>query len=75
MCLIFFDAGWQKVSDHNSVSALPQKSIREAWRLPDPKSEIVDSEIKMGLTGLELVTLRLSSACSNQLSYTPAAAE
>ena len=26
----------------------------------------------MGLTGLEPVTLRLSSACSNQLSYTPA---
>ena len=26
---------------------------------------------KMGLTGLEPVTLRLSSACSNQLSYRP----
>ena len=26
----------------------------------------------MGVTGLEPVTLRLSSACSNQLSYTPA---
>ena len=26
----------------------------------------------VGLTGLEPVTLRLSSACSNQLSYTPA---
>jgi hypothetical protein len=26
----------------------------------------------MGLTGLEPVTLRLSSACSNQLSYRPA---
>ena len=25
----------------------------------------------MGVTGLEPVTLRLSSACSNQLSYTP----
>ena len=25
----------------------------------------------MGLTGLEPVTLRLSSACSNQLSYRP----
>lgn len=25
----------------------------------------------VGLTGLEPVTLRLSSACSNQLSYTP----
>ncbi len=29
----------------------------------------------MGLTGLEPVTLRLSSACSNQLSYRPACAE
>src|SRR5262245_39429606 len=28
----------------------------------------------MGLTGLEPVTLRLSSACSNQLSYRPLAA-
>jgi hypothetical protein len=26
----------------------------------------------VGLTGLEPVTLRLSSACSNQLSYRPA---
>ena len=28
----------------------------------------------MGLTGLEPVTLRLSSACSNQLSYRPGSA-
>lgn len=27
----------------------------------------------VGVTGLEPVTLRLSSACSNQLSYTPLA--
>ena len=27
----------------------------------------------VGVTGLEPVTLRLSSACSNQLSYTPRA--
>ena len=27
--------------------------------------------VNMGLTGLEPVTLRLSSACSNQLSYRP----
>jgi hypothetical protein len=33
------------------------------------KSEIEDG--KVGLTGLEPVTLRLSSACSNQLSYRP----
>jgi hypothetical protein len=29
------------------------------------------AEMRMGLTGLEPVTLRLSSACSNQLSYRP----
>ena len=28
----------------------------------------------VGVTGFEPVTLRLSSACSNQLSYTPSAA-
>ena len=28
--------------------------------------------MRVGLTGLEPVTLRLSSACSNQLSYRPA---
>ena len=28
----------------------------------------------VGVTGFEPVTLRLSSACSNQLSYTPAEA-
>ncbi len=33
----------------------------------DPKSEMKP----LGLTGLEPVTLRLSSACSNQLSYRP----
>ncbi len=31
--------------------------------------------MEMGLTGLEPVTLRLSSACSNQLSYRPGIAE
>ena len=34
--------------------------------LPDPGEDLV-----VGLTGLEPVTLRLSSACSNQLSYRP----
>ena len=28
----------------------------------------------VGVTGVEPVTLRLSSACSNQLSYTPSTA-
>ena len=30
-----------------------------------------ESDRVVGLTGLEPVTLRLSSACSNQLSYKP----
>ncbi len=41
---------------------------------PPHQSEVRDrkSEMKpLGLTGLEPVTLRLSSACSNQLSYRP----
>ena len=29
----------------------------------------------VGVTGVEPVTLRLSSACSNQLSYTPTSIE
>src|SRR5262249_3289489 len=33
--------------------------------------KLANREVKMGLTGLEPVTLRLSSACSNQLSYRP----
>ena len=31
--------------------------------------------VSVGVTGFEPVTLRLSSACSNQLSYTPVCAE
>ena len=35
-------------------------------------SQLFNSALEMvGLTGLEPVTLRLSSACSNQLSYRP----
>jgi hypothetical protein len=30
------------------------------------------SSVRVGVTGFEPVTLRLSSACSNQLSYRPA---
>ena len=33
-------------------------------------SQIVNNQV-VGVTGVEPVTLRLSSACSNQLSYTP----
>ena len=42
----------------------------------DQKSRRIPSENLfnqvVGVTGFEPVTLRLSSACSNQLSYTPA---
>ena len=33
--------------------------------------ELIPTVRPVGLTGLEPVTLRLSSACSNQLSYRP----
>ena len=41
--------------------------------LPSPVSGLPLSALRrvVGLTGLEPVTLRLSSACSNQLSYRP----
>ena len=51
--------------------------------LPNPKRSLLafypfllflftaDSVNLVGVTGVEPVTLRLSSACSNQLSYTP----
>ena len=35
------------------------------------RSTSPSTEASLGLTGLEPVTLRLSSACSNQLSYRP----
>jgi hypothetical protein len=48
------------------------------WQLAEPTParllEIEIGNLKVGLTGLEPVTLRLSSACSNQLSYRPVAA-
>jgi hypothetical protein len=44
----------------------PARSKRvDVVSLKQPKAQAV------GLTGLEPVTLRLSSACSNQLSYRP----
>jgi hypothetical protein len=45
---------------HVILCSLPRASIEPAKSLE-----------KVGLTGLEPVTLRLSSACSNQLSYRP----
>ena len=37
---------------------------------PAPFRQIVFSQV-VGVAGFEPATLRLSSACSNQLSYTP----
>ncbi len=43
-------------------------------RLCDPRRrfQVKCCQKVVGVTGVEPVTLRLSSACSNQLSYTPA---
>ena len=40
---------------------------------PGPSLQAKQLQV-VGVTGFEPVTLRLSSACSNQLSYTPAVA-
>ena len=42
------------------------------WDPLDPFKVSALPSVVVGLTGLEPVTLRLSSACSNQLSYRPA---
>jgi hypothetical protein len=55
----------------------PGKSIFCKWRpaFAALRRGIFSRGEKMvGVTGVEPVTLRLSSACSNQLSYTPNAA-
>ena len=39
------------------------------WKFPAENCKSSDQVV--GVTGFEPVTLRLSSACSNQLSYTP----
>ena len=48
---------------------------RTELRCPGFKAQTADSENYckqvVGVTGFEPVTLRLSSACSNQLSYRP----
>ena len=38
---------------------------------PDCFASVKSFQKVVGVTGFEPVTLRLSSACSNQLSYTP----
>ncbi len=40
-------------------------------QLPQKKAKSTSLALVVGLTGLEPVTPRLSSACSNQLSYKP----
>ena len=52
--------------------------VKEQSRNPGPRLAAPDLRFQakwlqvVGVTGFEPVTLRLSSACSNQLSYTPA---
>ena len=40
-------------------------------RANSKRSDLLDSLSMVGVAGFEPATLRLSSACSNQLSYTP----
>ena len=47
---------------------IPLESIYDSYR---KNSKRVDYYQVVGLIGLEPMTLRLSSACSNQLSYRP----
>jgi hypothetical protein len=46
-------------------------SCRVPVRLGQTQRQSLEPGQGLGLTGLEPVTLRLSSACSNQLSYRP----
>ena len=55
------------------IITYPCKDFKEPWRnqLNDkPRQKSLQFRM-VGLTGLEPVTPRLSSACSNQLSYKP----
>ena len=47
------------------------RSFHRTTRSGLPPREIIINRQVVGVTGFEPVTLRLSSACSNQLSYTP----
>src|SRR6266404_679946 len=61
----------RKLGNCRGSSLLPVGCQRRSRHpIGNRKSEIENG--KVGLTGLEPVTLRLSSACSNQLSYRPA---
>jgi hypothetical protein len=48
-----------------------RRGFRRTTRSGLPPREIIINRQVVGVTGFEPVTLRLSSACSNQLSYTP----
>ena len=55
------------------IITYPCKDFKEPWRnqLNDKLRQKSLQFRMVGLTGLEPVTPRLSSACSNQLSYKP----
>src|SRR5438552_10664100 len=57
-------SSWSKVSSPENLNA--SQNLHHSCRGPT-----LNFEKLVGLTGVEPVTLRLSSACSNQLSYRP----
>ncbi len=57
---------WLKTADYADVTDWGAHAPRTLVKASAPSRTF-----GMGLTGLEPVTLRLSSACSNQLSYRP----
>ena len=66
------------MSSFDSMTRIPFPEMFSPNQFPaalsDARIQLGRTEEKMGLTGLEPVTLRLSSACSNQLSYRPGSA-
>src|SRR5579864_2205414 len=58
------NGGTRAVVSHNFLASVAS-GFKSTIRNPKSKMEI------LGLRGLEPLTLRLSSACSNQLSYRP----
>ena len=63
------DASASKVFSPDKASASVKLFLVVGLVLPSLES--CSSSNMVGVTGFEPVTLRLSSACSNQLSYTP----
>ena len=58
------------VKEHHRNFASPKAFTPQDIRIPIKVLSQASIEL-VGLTGVEPVTLRLSSACSNQLSYRP----